>query len=951
MEKKFDPRNFEKTIYEYWEKNGYFKPNGDLNRESFCIMLPPPNVTGNLHMGHAFQQTIMDIIIRYHRMQGKNTLWQTGTDHAGIATQIIIENKIKLEEGKIRQDYRRDEFIQKIWCWKKKLGNTINNQMRRLGNSVDWENERFTMDDSFSKAVKKAFIHLYNEKLIYRGIRLVNWDPKLCTAISDLEINNRDIQANIWYIRYPLFNGTKTIEGKNYLTIATTRPETLLGDTGVAVHPNDNRYKDLIGKSVVLPILERIIPIIGDKFVDINKGTGCVKITPAHDFVDYEVGLRHNLPMINIFTLDGCIREYSQIYDTKGIKINIYNNEIPKPFRKIDRFIARKNIVQMLSKLGLLEQIKTHNLTVPYGDRSGAIIEPMLTKQWYIHMKPLAVMAIEAVKKGYIKFIPKQYENMYFSWMSNIQDWCISRQLWWGHRIPAWYSNDGKIYVDYSEKKIRDKNNLGTNIILWQDNDVLDTWFSSSLWTFAALGWPENNKLLQTFHPTNVVVSGFDIIFFWIARMIMLTMYFIKDKHGKSQIPFKTVYMTGLIRDDQGQKMSKSKGNVVDPIDIIDGISLKQLLIKRTSNMLLPQLSKKICEITKKEFPNGIKPSGADAMRFTLAALTSTGRDINWDMKRLEGYRNFCNKLWNASRFVLMNLSHYEYHKNYQANTLSISDRWILSKFNSIVKIYREALDSYRFDIAANILYDFTWNEFCDWYLEIVKIILKNENNIAIKNSQNTLLFVLESLLRLAHPIIPFITEAIWQKIKIIKKVKDNTIMYQAFPIYEKAKEDKESEEHFDWIRQFITEMRNIRRKMNIKLNKHIDVFLANCSPFVIMIVKVNYNLLVKLGYLNKLTILVDKDQILMSITKTIKDAEIIIPTINTIDKNVELNRLNQDIIQLDLEIRKIRCKLDNNNFMSRAPKSIVMQEHNKLKQLEQFIERLMYQKIKIKNL
>ncbi|PPI86567.1 valine--tRNA ligase [Candidatus Pantoea edessiphila] len=951
MEKQFDPKTFEQTIYEHWENSGYFKPSEDVNKESFCVMLPPPNVTGSLHMGHAFQQTIIDIIVRYNRMQGKNTLWQTGTDHAGIATQIIVENKIKTEEGKLRQDYERDEFIKKIWNWKKELGSTINNQMRRLGNSVDWERERFTMDDGFSKAVKEVFIRLYTDKLIYRGKRLVNWDPKLCTAISDLEIENKNVEGKFWYIRYPLSSGVKTVNGENYLVVATTRPETLLGDTAVAVNPNDFRYNNLIGKSVILPILKREIPIIGDEFVDINKGTGCVKITPAHDFIDYEVACRHKLHMINIFTLTGCICEYVQIYDTKGLKISNYNIEIPIKFRKMDRFVAREAIIKDIKQLGLIEKIESHIVSVPYGDRSEVIIEPMLTNQWYIKTKPLAYMAIKAVKKGDIKFIPKQYENMYFSWMYNIQDWCISRQLWWGHRIPIWYSNHGKVYAALTEKEVREKNNLDPNTILWQDNDVLDTWFSSALWTFSTLGWPENNKLLNMFHPTNIIVSGFDIIFFWIARMIMLTMYIIKDSNGNPQIPFKIIYMTGLIRDEKGQKMSKSKGNVIDPIDIIDGISLKELLKKRTSNMLLPQLAKKIQESTKKQFPYGIKPSGADALRFTLAALTSTGRDINWDMNRLEGYRNFCNKIWNASRFVLINLDDFNISQNHKDIKLSVSDRWILTKFNDVTKFYRNALDSYRFDIAANTLYDFTWNEFCDWYIEIAKIVLKNGTECNINSVRYTLLFVLESLLRLAHPIIPFITEAIWQKIKIFKNLNEDTIMYQSFPCYKDKRDDQESKKYFSWIKQFIIAIRNLRKEIHLQANELIDLSLVNCSQSVINLVTSNNIILTKLANLKTLTILFTKEKGPVLATKIIKEAEIVIPLTEVIDKNTELSRLNREILKVDLAIKKIKSKFINSNFISLAPKTIVIQEQNKIKEMEQKKEKLINQKTKIQNL
>lgn len=617
MEKTYNPQDIEQPLYEHWEKQGYFKPNGDESKESFCIMIPPPNVTGSLHMGHAFQQTIMDTMIRYQRMQGKNTLWQAGTDHAGIATQMVVERKIAAEEGKTRHDYGRDAFIDKIWQWKAESGGTITRQMRRLGNSVDWERERFTMDEGLSNAVKEVFVRLYKEDLIYRGKRLVNWDPKLRTAISDLEVENRESKGSMWHIRYPLADGAKTADGKDYLVVATTRPETVLGDTGVAVNPEDPRYKDLIGKFVILPLVNRRIPIVGDEHADMEKGTGCVKITPAHDFNDYEVGKRHGLPMINILTFDGDIRETAEVYDTKGEESDVYSNAIPAEFQKLERFAARKAVVAAIDALGLLEEIKPHDLTVPYGDRGGVVIEPMLTDQWYVRADVLAKPAVEAVENGDIQFVPKQYENMYFSWMRDIQDWCISRQLWWGHRIPAWYDNDGNVYVGRTEDEVRQENNLGADVQLRQDEDVLDTWFSSALWTFSTLGWPENTDALRQFHPTSVMVSGFDIIFFWIARMIMMTMHFIKDENGKPQVPFKTVYMTGLIRDDEGQKMSKSKGNVIDPLDMVDGISLPDLLEKRTGNMMQPQLAEKIAKRTEKQFPDGIEPHGTDALRFT----------------------------------------------------------------------------------------------------------------------------------------------------------------------------------------------------------------------------------------------------------------------------------------------------------------------------------------------
>ncbi len=948
LDKTYNPTEIEGPLYAHWEKSGYFKPNGDTDKESFCIVIPPPNVTGNLHMGHAFQQTIMDTMIRYQRMQGKNTLWQSGTDHAGIATQMVVERKIAAEEGKTRHDYGREGFIDKIWEWKAESGGNISNQMRRLGNSVDWERERFTMDEGLSRAVKEAFVRLYKDNLIYRGKRLVNWDPKLHTAISDLEVENRDVKGFMWHIRYPLADGAKTADGKDYLVVATTRPETMLGDTGVAVNPEDPRYKDLIGKEIILPIVNRRIPILGDEHADMEKGTGCVKITPAHDFNDYEVGKRHQLTMINIMDFNGNIRTEAEVFDTNGEVSTECCNDIPEAYRGMERFAARKAIVKEFESLGLLEEIKPHDLTVPYGDRGGVVIEPMLTDQWYVRTAPLAKEAIKAVEDGDIRFVPKQYENMYFSWMRDIQDWCISRQLWWGHRIPAWYDNQGNVYVGRDEDEVRRENNIPAMVELRQDEDVLDTWFSSGLWTFSTLGWPDNTPELKTFHPTNVLVSGFDIIFFWIARMIMMTMHFIKDENGKPQIPFNTIYMTGLIRDDEGQKMSKSKGNVLDPLDMIDGISLPELLEKRTGNMMQPQMAEKIAKRTEKQFPDGIEAHGTDALRFTLAALASTGRDINWDMKRLSGYRNFCNKLWNASRFVLMNTEEQDCGQNGGEMEFSLADRWILAEYNNTVKAYREALDTFRFDLASNILYEFTWNQFCDWYLELSKPAVHKGTDAQKRAARHTLITVLESLLRLAHPIIPFITETIWQRVKVVKGIAGDTIMLQPFPEFDAAQVDEPALRDLEWIKDSITAIRNIRAEMNIAPGKPLEVMLRGASADAQRRVAENSNFLKAMARLDSIRITQEGETVPVCVTKLVEGAEILIPMADLINKEDELARLDKEQEKLEKEIAAIEGKLANEGFVSRAPEAVVAKERERLAANYEAKEKLIAQKATI---
>ncbi|WWO97894.1 MAG: valine--tRNA ligase [Candidatus Dasytiphilus stammeri] len=935
MKQQYQPKDFEKTLYEYWEKQGYFKPHGDTSKKSFCIMLPPPNITGSLHMGHAFQQTLMDIMIRYHRMQGYNTLWQVGTDHAGIATQIIVERKLALEIGQTRQTLGREKFIDQIWQWRKEAGKKITNQMRRLGNSLNWEGERFTMDQGFSCAVRDIFISLYREDLIYRGKRLVNWDPMLGTAISDIEVENREYRGDMWHIRYPLTDNVKTKEGKTYLVVATTRPETLIGDTAIAINPQDDRYQTLVGKFVILPIIKRRIPIIADEKIEMHKGTGCMKITPAHDFHDYEIGQRHKLPMINILNFDGTIRTSCEIFDCNGKISKIYSSKLPKIFHNLERDNAREAILSWLTTLNLIESRQPHDLVMPYGDRSGVIIEPMLTDQWYLRTQPLVNKALEAVQYGELKFIPKKYENIYLSWMRNIQDWCISRQLWWGHRIPAWYDKNGKIYVGKDENEVRYANQLNTNVLLHQDNDVLDTWFSSGLWTFSALGWPENTELLRIFHPTSVLVSGFDIIFFWIARMIMLTMHFIKDETGKSQVPFYKVYITGLILDEEGKKMSKSKGNVIDPLDIIDGISLEALIKKRTDNMIKPKLLNNIRKRTEIKFPHGIKAYGTDALRFTLAALSYPARNIHWDMKRLEGYRKFCNKLWNASRFVLINTQQKDYNYNQDCKVLSLADRWIRSKLNTSIKNYIEALNHYRFDIASNIIYEFIWHQFCDWYLEFTKPVINLGSEDAKRGTRYTMIEVLEAILRLSHPIIPFITEHIWQRIKLLKGINDPTIMLQPIPQYDISLADELAENHIDWIKQLIITIRNIRSEMKITMPIHNILLkpLPNCKLNILLLVNHNNDIISKLTGVKNITVCssIVESNPETTVIKLIDGAEIMIPLSIAINQQIKCKQISNKISKLNIEITRLQKMISNQLFISGAPEAVILKTRHKL--------------------
>lgn len=946
MEKTYNPQSIEQALYKTWEEKGYFKPHGDTTKESYSIMIPPPNVTGSLHMGHAFQDTIMDTLIRAERMKGKNTLWQVGTDHAGIATQMVVERKIAAEEGKTKHDYGREAFIDKIWEWKGESGGTITKQLRRLGASVDWDRERFTMDDGLSNAVQEVFVRLYEDDLIYRGKRLVNWDPKLHTAISDLEVENKDKKGHMWHFRYPLADGVKTAEGKDYIVVATTRPETMLGDTGVAVNPEDPRYKDLIGKEILLPIVDRRIPIVGDEHADMEKGTGCVKITPAHDFNDYEVGKRHQLPMINILTFNADIRDAAEVFTTNGEASDAYSTELPAKYHGMERFAARKAIVAEFEELGLLDEIKDHDLTVPYGDRGGVVIEPMLTDQWYVRTAPLAETATKAVEDGEIQFVPKQYENMYFSWMRDIQDWCISRQLWWGHRIPAWYDNDGNVYVGRTEEEVRENNGLAPVVVLRQDDDVLDTWFSSALWTFGTQGWPENTDDLKTFHPSDVLVTGFDIIFFWVARMIMMTMHFCKDENGKPQIPFKTVYVTGLIRDENGDKMSKSKGNVLDPIDMIDGIDLESLVEKRTGNMMQPQLAKKIEKNTRKTFENGIEPYGTDALRFTLAAMASTGRDINWDMKRLEGYRNFCNKLWNASRYVLMNTEDQDCGFNGGEIEYSLADKWIESQFELAAKEFNGHIDNYRLDMAANTIYEFIWNQFCDWYLELTKPVLWKGNEAQQRGTRRTLITVLEKTLRLAHPVLPYITETIWQSVKpLVDGVEGDTIMLQALPQFEEANFNQEALDDIEWVKAFITSIRNLRAEYDIAPSKALDVMLKVADDKDAARLEANKAVLVSLAKLEDIKVLTAGEETPACATALVGKSELMIPMAGLIDKDAELDRLAKEIAKTQGEVKRIEGKLGNEGFVAKAPEAVVAKEREKLEGYKEMLVKLEEQK------
>lgn len=958
MDKTYQPHAIETSWYQTWEKNNYFAPQG--SGEPYTIMIPPPNVTGSLHMGHGFNNAIMDALIRFRRMQGRNTLWQPGTDHAGIATQMVVERQLAAQ-GISRHDLGREQFLDKVWEWKEQSGGTITRQIRRLGSSVDWSRERFTMDDGLSEAVKEAFVRLHEDGLIYRGKRLVNWDTKFHTAISDLEVENHDEKGHLWNLRYPLADGKKTAEGNGYLIVATTRPETMLGDSAVAVHPEDERYKALIGSFVELPLVGRRIPIVADEYCDPEFGTGCVKITPAHDFNDYEVGKRHDLPLINIFDKNAAVLATAQVFNLDGSVNDSLDATLPAQFAGLDRFEARKQIVAAFEQLGLLEKIEDHALKVPKGDRSGTVIEPWLTDQWYVSTKPLAEPAIAAVEDGRIQFVPKQYENMYFSWMRDIQDWCISRQLWWGHRIPAWYDEAGNVYVGRDEAEVRAKHNLGDQP-LRQDEDVLDTWFSSGLWTFSTLGWPEQTEFLKTFHPTDVLVTGFDIIFFWVARMIMLTMHLVKNEDGTPQVPFKTVYVHGLVRDGQGQKMSKSKGNVLDPLDIVDGITLDALLEKRTSGMMQPKLAEKIAKQTRIEFPDGINSFGTDALRFTFCSLASTGRDIKFDMGRVEGYRNFCNKLWNAANFVIENTDGQDTGVNGEAVDLSSVDRWIISQLQRTEAEVTRQLDAFRFDLAAQALYEFVWDEYCAWYLELVKPVLwgaasADDTSTELysverqRGTRRTLVRVLEVILRLAHPFMPFITEEIWQRIKGQAGVSGDTLMLQPWPVANESRIDAAAEGDIEWVKTLMLGVRQIRGEMKISMAKRIDIIVANTNAEDQRRLADFEPLLNKLAKLESVRVLASGEEAPMSATALVGDMQVLVPMAGLIDKDAELARLDKEIQRLDGEVKRVGGKLANEGFVAKAPAEVLEKERAKLAEAEQALANLTEQRGRIASL
>ena len=921
MDKTYSPHSIEQACYQAWENNGYFEPQGA--RDPFCIMLPPPNVTGSLHMGHGFQHTLMDILTRYQRMQSRATLWQPGTDHAGISTQLVVEGQLA-QQGLARKDLAREDFLARVWQWKEESGGHITRQMRRIGSSVDWSRERFTMDEGFSAAVQKVFIQLHDEGLIYRGNRLVNWDPELATAISDLEVLSSEEAGHLWHIRYPLVDSDESV------VIATTRPETLLGDSALAVHPDDARYRHLIGRQIQLPLCSRSIPIIADSYVDPEFGTGCVKITPAHDFNDYEVGKRHQLPLINILTKQATL-----------------NDNVPKNYQGLDRFKARERILADLTAQGLLVDCVAHTLKIPRGEKSNAIIEPLLTEQWYVNIKPLAAPALKAVQQEQITFTPASWSKTYTQWMENLDDWCISRQLWWGHRIPAWYDDSGKAYVGYSENDIRFKYQLAENTSLVQDEDVLDTWFSAALWPFVTLGWPSRTAALEQFYPTSVLFTGFDIIFFWVARMVMMGLKF------TGKVPFHHVVITGLICDHDGKKMSKSKGNVLDPIDIIDGISLEALIAKRTNNLMLNSARQNIMEATRQQFPQGISAYGADALRFTFCSLAANTRQIRFDLARVEGYRNFCNKLWNAARYVLSHLDEENVDFGDGAFQYAPADEWILSRTNSAIIACHQHLADYRFDLLANTLYDFVWHEYCDWYLELSKTVLYDEQALRAKKrgTRHTLITVLDHILRLLHPIIPFITESIWQRLSKFIHEESLSIMLSAYPLANPAWENPPIETEIEWLKAVIQAVRTIRSEMNINPSKRIPLLLRHTTNEISQRLDKYQAILMNLAKLSQIQYLAATAPVPVCASAMVAELELLIPMADLIDKQAELTRLDKELRKINQDIQRTQAKLANPAFIDKAPLDVVQKEQEKLTQAQLLREHHLHHQTKIEAL
>ena len=902
---KYDPHTLESEVYQRWEETNSFAPRGD--GESYCIMIPPPNVTGSLHMGHAFQNTLMDALTRYHRMKGRKSLWQAGTDHAGIATQMVVERLLSAE-GKSRDDLGRQAFIDKVWEWKANSGGTIQNQLKRLGASLDWSRERFTMDEDLSTAVQEVFVSLYEEGLIYRGKRLVNWDPVLQTAISDLEVISEEEDGFLWHFRYPISNSSE------HVIIATTRPETMLGDTAVAVNPEDERYAHLVGKTVILPLVNREIPIIADDYVDPEFGSGCVKITPAHDFNDFAVGERNNLEVINVMTPEANI----DLPDT--------------PYHGMSRSQARKQILEDLKELDLLDKVENHSYKVPRGDRTGQIIEPYLTDQWFVRVKPLAEPAIEAVKNNSIRFVPKNWERTYFEWMENIEDWCISRQIWWGHRVPAWYDDQGNVFVARSEDdayKQASEIHDDIKVQLRQDDDVLDTWFSSALWPFSTLGWPKQTEELNTFYPTSVLVTGFDIIFFWVARMIMFGLKFADD------IPFHEIYIHGLVRDSDGQKMSKSKGNILDPLDLIDGIDLESLVKKRTTGLMQPDLAPKIENATRKQFPNGIPAFGTDALRFTFARLATQGRDIRFDLGHIEGYRNFCNKLWNAARFVLMNSEGIKPYIRDDFQPCTVSEKWIVSKLQETTESIERAIEIYRFDIASKNLYEFIWDEFCAWFIEFAKISLRDDkiDDQTKLSIRRTLLMVLDASIRLLHPFMPYITETIWGQVQTDRE--GRSIMFQNYSNDLDECTDEKATEEIDWVKAVVTSIRNIRSDMNMNPGERISAHFHTDNSEDLAYLKNNHQIIVELARLKSLDQLDPSDLETLddqdSVSALVNEFRIIVSVNESADFDEQIKRLTKEIDTQELQIKRSNSKLGNEQFLSKAPTEIIEKEHAKL--------------------